>query len=230
MNRKLTAKIVRWAVVLALPFLITASTLRLIMSWNSPDYPSFEYGRIEPDRYGMSDEDRLAFARASLDYLLDAGSAEDAIYLLEELRFPDSDQSFYNDREIDHMLDVKKVTDAFQRLMWFLAIVVVLGLVFLFARPTTRSEGYKALFYGGAVTVVVVLAVIVLIGLSWNFVFVQFHEILFPPDSWTFANSDSLIRLFPEKFWFDFGFIWTVSILLVGLGVGGLGYFLLRRR
>jgi uncharacterized membrane protein len=78
--------------------------------------------------------------------------------------------------------------------------------------------------------VVVVIAVIVLIGVSWNFVFVQFHEILFPPDSWTFYNSDSLIRLFPEKFWFDFGLIWTVSILLAGLLVGAIGFVLLRKK
>jgi len=230
LNKEIISKIVRWIVVLAIPFLITLGTVRLIMSWNAPDYPGFEYNRIQPDRFGMRDDDRLAYARASLDYLLHPNSAEDAIYLLEDLRLPDSEQSFYNDREIGHMLDVKKVVDAFRTAMWVLAIIVALGLILLLARPETRVEGYKALFYGGSFTVVVVIAVIVLIGLSWNFVFVQFHEILFPPGSWTFSNSDSLIRLFPEKFWFDFGLIWTVSILLVGLLVGGLGYLLLRKK
>lgn len=230
MNKQLIARIVRWIVVIAIPFLITFGTVRLIMSWNAPDYPGFEYNRIEPDRFGMSDDDRLEFARASLDYLMRPESAEDAIHLLEELRLPNSDQSFYNDHEIGHMLDVKKVVDTFRTAMWVLAIIVVLGLIFLLARPETRVEGYKALFYGGSLTVVVVIAVLVLIGLSWNFVFVQFHEILFPPDSWTFYNSDSLIRLFPEKFWFDFGLIWTVSILLAGLLVGVLGFVLLRKK
>lgn len=224
------AKIVRWVIILALPFLITFGTLRLIMTWSAPDYPSFEYKRIAPDPYGLSDSDRLYYARASLDYLLHPESAEDAIHLLEELKLPDSEQPFYNDREIGHMLDVKKVTDVFRTAMWILAVVVFLGLLFLLLRPESRPEGYKALFYGGAFTAAVVILVIVLIGLSWNFVFVKFHEILFSSGSWTFANSDSLIRLFPEKFWFDVGVIWTVSILLVGLLVGGLGFVLMRLR
>ena len=41
--------------------------------------------------------------------------------------------------------------------------------------------------------------------------FTRFHELLFPPGSWTFAFSETLIRLFPEKFWFDVG-------VLVGAG------------
>jgi rsbT antagonist protein RsbS len=32
-----------------------------------------------------------------------------------------------------------------------------------------------------------------LVALAWNFVFVQFHEILFPPGTWTFNFSDYLI-------------------------------------
>ena len=70
---------------------------------------------------------------------------------------------------------------------------------------------------------------LVLILISWSLVFTQFHELLFPPDTWTFNYSDSLIRLFPEQFWFDFGLIWTGLIFLEGLIVTLIGYFLLRR-
>ena len=70
---------------------------------------------------------------------------------------------------------------------------------------------------------------LVLILLSWNLVFTQFHEILFPPDTWTFYYSDSLIRLFPEKFWFDFGLLWTGAIFLEGIILAVFGYFLVRR-
>lgn len=30
-----------------------------------------------------------------------------------------------------------------------------------------------------------------------------FHELLFEPDTWYFPTSDTLIRLYPEQFWFD---------------------------
>jgi uncharacterized membrane protein len=69
-----------------------------------------------------------------------------------------------------------------------------------------------------------------LIGVSWNFVFTQFHEILFPPDTWTFYYTDSLIRLFPEKFWFDFGLLWTGAVFIEGLVLTGVGFLLLRRK
>ena len=59
------ATIVRWLVVIAIPFVLTLLTLRLMISWNSPSYPDFEYGRIPADKYGMSPEDRLRLAEAS---------------------------------------------------------------------------------------------------------------------------------------------------------------------
>ena len=226
MNKNSAAVIVRWLIVVVMPFLVTFTTLRIIISWSSPDYPSFEYNRIAPDPYGFTLEERLGYARASLDYLRMAEPAEEALKVLEELRLPDGQGSFYNERELGHMLDVKKVIDAFKTATWIAGIIVGLGLIFLLVNRERRGDGYKALFYGGAFTTGVVFIVIILILLSWNFVFVQFHEILFPPNTWTFNYTDSLIRLFPEQFWFDFGVIWTVSILVVGLLIGTVGYFL----
>jgi integral membrane protein (TIGR01906 family) len=223
------AKIVRWVVVIAIPFLLTLGTLRLIILWDSPSYPAFEYGRIAPDRFGFTDEERLDLAVATLDYLRDSKPAEEAIVLLEELRMPGSDQPLYNEREIGHMLDVKELTDIFGRLIWLAAIVTVGGLLYLLLAAERRLEGYKAIMYGGLLTTGALLTVIILIGLSWNLVFTQFHEILFPPDTWTFSYTDSLLRLFPEKFWFDFGLLWTGAVFLEGLIVAGVGYLLLRR-
>ncbi|GMQ78561.1 MAG: TIGR01906 family membrane protein [Anaerolineae bacterium] len=229
MNKNSATVIVRWLVVLVMPFLVTFTTLRIIISWNSPDYPSFEYNRIAPDPYGFTLEERISYARASLDYLRMAEPAEEVINVLEELRLPDGQGSFYNDRELGHMIDVKKVLDSFKTATWISGIVVGLGLIFLLVDKERRSEGYKALFYGGAFTTGVVFVAIMLILLSWNFIFTQFHEILFPPNTWTFYYSDSLIRLFPEQFWFDFGVLWTVSIFVVGLLIGAAGYLLLKK-
>jgi integral membrane protein (TIGR01906 family) len=223
------AKIVRWLVVIAIPFLLTLGTLRLVILWDWPSYPSFEYGRITPDRYGFTDEERLELGEATLGYLRNSEPAEEAISLLEALRIPGSDQSLYNEREIGHMLDVKELTDVFGRLIWLAAIIVVGGLLYLLLAGERRLEGYKAIMYGGLLTTGALLAAIILIGLSWNLVFTQFHEILFPPDTWTFSYADSLLRLFPEKFWFDFGLLWTGAVFLEGLVVAGVGYLLLRR-
>ena len=229
MKSKTVSKIIRWAVVVGIPLLLTLITLRLLIGWSSPSYPEFEYGRIAQDRYGFANEDRLRFAEATLGYLRRSEPADEVIYLLEELRMPDSEAPLYNQSEIQPMLDVKKLADTFKILMWVSLLVVAGGLIFLLVRPDSRLEGYKALFHGGLLTVGILIIMLVLILISWSLVFTQFHELLFPPDTWTFNYSDSLIRLFPEQFWFDFGLIWTGLIFLEGLIVTLIGYFLLRR-
>jgi integral membrane protein (TIGR01906 family) len=222
------ATVVRWLVVIAIPFVLTLFTVRLMIGWNSPSYPRFEYSRIPPDRYGFTPEERLRLAEASQDYLRSRESAEDVVHLIADLRLPDTEEPLYNQREIGHLVDVKNVLDGFRTALWVLGIGVVAGLAVLLARPETRAEGYRAMMHGGILTMAILLVMILLLFVAWNVVFTQFHEILFDPGTWTFFYTDSLIRLFPEQFWFDFGLIWTVGIFLQGAILAAAGYFLLR--
>jgi integral membrane protein (TIGR01906 family) len=199
-----------------------------MITWNSPSYPEFEYPRIGPDPFGLTQEERLELAQANLDYLRRPEPAGEVIFLLEDLRLPGTDEPLYKQREIGHMLDVKNLVDTFKTLIWIVGIIGLGGLIILLVRPETRVEGFRALFHGGLLTTGILLLMLVLILLSWNLVFTQFHEILFPPDTWTFNYSDSLIRLFPERFWFDFGLIWTGAIFIEGIVLALIGYFLLR--
>jgi integral membrane protein (TIGR01906 family) len=221
-------RIVRWLVVVAIPLLLTLGTLRLIIIWDWPSYPSFEYGRIQPDRYGFTPDERLELAEATLDYLRAQAPADEAIVMLETLRLPGSEESLYNQREIGHMLDVKRLADVFAGLQWPLALIAVGSLLLLLIDTQRRRQGYRAILQGGMLTTGALLTVIILIGVAWNFVFVQFHEILFPADTWTFAYTDSLIRLFPERFWFDFGLLWTGAVFIEGLILAALGFWLIR--
>jgi integral membrane protein (TIGR01906 family) len=69
----------------------------------------------------------------------------------------------------------------------------------------------------------VALGLIVGVGITvspdlfWGF-FTLFHSLFFEGDSWLFAYSDTLIRLFPLRFWQD-AFLWAAVIALGG----GLG-------
>lgn len=229
MKNKLFITILHWLVIITIPFFLTVLTMRLLIAWDSPGYPAFEYRRIPSDAYGFSDRERLAFAEATLAYLRRPEPADEVIYILEDLRLPQTNQPLYNQEEIGHMLDVKTLADAFKRLMWVLAIVAVGGLIFLLIQPEARQVGYRTMMRGGVLTAGILVVVGMLIGVAWNFVFVQFHELLFPPGTWTFAYTDSLIRLFPEKFWFDFGVIWVGGILVQGIILTIAGYLLLRQ-
>lgn len=219
----------RWLVVIAMPFLLGLGGIRALISWNNPTYPEWEYARIPPDQFGFTPEERLELAHATLAYMQRSESADEVIYLLEELRLPGTDRSLYNESEISHMLDVKRVADGIQRIVWLAGAIVFAGLLFLFIKPETRLLGYKAIFHGGLLTTLVLVAIAAFIGLAWNTFFVQFHELLFPPGTWTFSYSDSLIRLFPEQFWFDAGIIMSVSPLFSGIITALVGYILMRR-
>lgn len=229
-TKRRSVTITRWFIIIATPILLTLWTVRLLISWNTPSYPAFEYGRINPDAFGFSDDERLEYAEATLEYLRQNEPAEEVIYLLDDLRLPGSGQPLYNEREIGHMLDVKSLVDLFRQLFQVVGIFALAGLIYLLARPETRTEAYKSIMYGGLLTAGILLFVSILILISWNFVFIQFHELLFPPDTWTFSMSDSLIRLFPEQFWFDFGIFWTLGILVQGLILALVGFLLQRRK
>jgi integral membrane protein (TIGR01906 family) len=222
------ATVVRWLIVISIPLVLTLFTLRLMISWNSPSYPSFEYSRIAPDQYGFTPEERLRLAEDSQDFLRHSEPAEEVVHLISDLRLPGTNEPLYNQREIGHLVDVKNVMDSFRTLLWILGIGVVAGLVLLLARPETRPDGFKAIMHGGILTMAILLAMILLLFVAWNVVFTQFHEILFTPGTWTFFYTDSLIRLFPEQFWFDFGLLWTVGIFLQGAILAAVGYFLMR--
>lgn len=240
MNERLIT-VVKWLVILTMPFFLGFSTIRLLVN-SAETYVRYEYGKenfpedlnryseAEQARLGLqpfSEAERRELALVAVDYLQRREPAEEVIYLLEEQRLP-GDGPLYNQDEISHMVDVKHVTDAIGRLNWIAAAIVIGGFLFLFVRPQTRMEAYRALMQGGIATTIVLLFIALFILFAWDIFFVQFHELLFPPGTWTFNYSDSLIRLFPEQFWIDFGILLSGSALFSGIAATILGYLLWR--
>ena len=103
MENKALSTIIRWLVILTMPFFLGLGAIRAIIAW---DYPAFEYKRILPDSYGFTPEQRLELARGTLDYLQRPEPADEVIYMLEDLRLPGTDSPLYNAGEISHMIDV----------------------------------------------------------------------------------------------------------------------------
>jgi integral membrane protein (TIGR01906 family) len=101
--------------------------------------------------------------------------------------------------------------------IWFL----VLGLG-LWARFGDWGPEYlRGIRRGGWLTVGLVIVLGVLAAISfWQF-FTVFHELFFTGDSWQFLYSDTLIRLFPMRFWQD-AFIFVGALDVLGGLVLGL--------
>lgn len=218
------AKTIKWVLVLCFPFLLGFSVVRTVIASN---YPAFEYPRIQSDLFGWSDEVRLELGTATLDYIQRPEPAEEVIHLIADLRLPeDPSQPLYNDREIGHMLDVKNLFDAIKRILRVLLVLVPAGLIALFFLD--RFQLYDTIYKGGWATIILLASIAIFILVGWSLFFTTFHELLFPPGTWTFFYTDSLIRLFPEKFWFDVGVIISMSSLLLGVIVMFIGRYLVR--
>ena len=142
-KKRRSVPIFRWFIIISLPFILTLWTVRLLISWNAPSYPEFEYPRISPDIYGFSAEERLEFAEATLEFLRQNDPAEEVIYMLENLTLPGSDSELYNSREIGHMLDVKHLVDLFNQVLR-VCTVQVIAVLLVGHLCSTHVEGRQA--------------------------------------------------------------------------------------
>ena len=75
-------------------------------------------------------------------------------------------------------------------------------------------------------TALLLVGILAFVALSFRVLFVAFHGVFFEDGTWMFLWSDTLIRLFPERFWRD---IFIYLGVLSG-GAGLLIWFLLRKK
>lgn len=210
----------RAVVTLTLPPVLILTSVRAIMT---EAFLQIEYHRpgFPVDRFGFSREDRLRYAPYAVRYLHNDAD----INYLGQLTFPDGTPLF-TARELRHMEDVKEVTrSAFQTLAALTALLIASAI--LLARPkASRIWLWRALGDGALLTMALIVGLIVLAIVAWQFFFDNFHALFFAGDSWVFSTSDTLIRLFPEQFWFDaalsVGLLSLAASLLILFGAGYL--------
>ncbi|MFN2144061.1 MAG: DUF1461 domain-containing protein, partial [Anaerolineales bacterium] len=114
--------------------------------------------------------------------------------------------ALYNQREVDHMVDVQVLTVAFIK-VWYGTIVLLAAILIWAWRGGWWADLMQMLSTTGWVILVILGTLVLLMLISFDLVFTNFHAIFFKGDSWLFYYSDTLIRLFPLRFWQDaFGF------------------------
>ena len=103
-----------------------------------------------------------------------------------------------------------------------IALAVVVAAAVALWRLRLKSVVTHALLRGGVLMLAIaaVLGVLMLVDFDWFFV--QYHEALFEGDSWRFRSSDTLLRLYPDAFWSDFGAVLAgLTVLQAVLLAGG---------
>jgi integral membrane protein (TIGR01906 family) len=213
-----------WLVALIIPLALIGAALRLLLL---PPWLQIEYRMpyFPADEYGFSTQDRLHWSTFALNYLVNNSD----ISYLGDLHLDDG-TALYNSRELSHMQDVKRVTRAVLQ-TWYAGLFILAVLAISAWRLDWLHAYVRALRRGAWLTIgiAILLGTLVAVGITmspdlfWLF-FTWFHGLFFQGDSWLFADSDTLIRLFPIRFWQDTFLAAALIVLAGGLGVAlGLG-------
>lgn len=200
---------------LLVPLALIGTALRILLS---PIFINVEYRMpyFPADEFGFTQQDRLQWAPFALEYLVNSAD----ISYLGDLKF-DNGTPLYNERELSHMADVKNVVrGALQA--WMISLVGLILIAVLAYRQKWMPGYVLGLRRGGMWMIGLATALGLIAGVGivlnpdvfWQF-FTLFHQVFFTGDSWLFYYSDTLIRLFPIRFWQD-AFLWAAILALGG--------------
>ncbi|MBE0409204.1 MAG: TIGR01906 family membrane protein [Anaerolineales bacterium] len=219
----LLARFFQVIIVLLIPVFLVLGSVRLLVT---DRYLAFEYGKTSfpVDPFGFDQSQRLENASTNFRYVRENQPVE--VLAGQQL----GEQPLYNARELNHMQDVQSV---YQIAMWVWRSALVLSLLAVLAlvwQAESRPVLFAAFRAGGLLAVGLISVVGALVALAWQAWFVAFHQVFFAPGTWTFNTSDTLIRLFPEKFWFDAALTITGLSLAGGLLLALVGWRFKRKR
>lgn len=110
----------------------------------------------------------------------------------------------FNEREIAHMYDVKMLIN--KTLGYFLLLNVSFGLIVAVLAIGNKLKMVRKIIILSSVAVIAVAALFGLVSSQFPEIFNVFHITFFQPGSYIFPESDMLIRLFPQQFFYDFAF------------------------
>jgi len=173
------------------------------------DFVRFEYDvvKLSPDRYGMSDQQRREWAEMAARFLRQG----DNMSGLAALTYSDGTTAF-SLREREHLQDTFMLSK-FVRIIAFSCGLIVFASVFF--GIAARSFGFlsRALSAGALIAGGMALCLALIVPFGFKLIFVAFHSIFFKGASWVFYDTDTLLRLFPLRFWRD-AFLAYFSLVL----------------
>ena len=197
------------AIALAVPAILMVNGLRLVMN---DEYVRevYEHGGVPDDRYGLSSDERTRLALVGLSSIEPSSAAG-----MEQLRTAKlrSGEPAFNNRELSHMEDVRTLVARAYRLQVILVVAIGILAVILGLLRSMRSLVPVALVRGAVLTVVLAIAIAIVVATSYGSFETPFHTVFFEGETWRFAETDTLRRLYPDRFWLD------TAIAIGGLAV-----------
>ena len=164
------------------------------------------------DATGISDSQLQNVARGMVGYLNGKVPSPQVEVDTRGIRRP-----VYNQKELIHMEDVRKIIEIFKMLeILSLIIFLVTGCYILLRAGMNRL--LRGLQAGAVVTVAFLGAVMLWALIDFNSIFYFFHILSFSNDLWLLdPATDYLIMMFPEGFFFDTAVLIVATIITAAL-------------
>lgn len=183
----------------------------------------WEYSKADfpKDRYGMEDDYRKYLAKLGLRAVLSDEGMEE----FKRARLPDGRPAF-TPREIKHMEDVKNFLGWFFPFVYLSVLLSLLSILYLRDR---KLVGWT-LLGSSLFSLILILGVAFFSITNYDLAFELFHNYVFDPYSWRFKYTDTLLRIYPMKFWYDGTLLVIGMSLLLSLVSLFSGILLIRYR
>ena len=215
--------------VIAVPlFLVTAS---VALAFNDPGIYNRGFQKYRISLSSGITEDDLRQVGGQIRHYINSKDEP----LLVNTQVYGEERELFNQREVQHMSDVK-------RLVWWVYAASLVSGIYLLAAASwgVIAKGREFLgvlarraMQGVALMAVVVVAVGFFALAGFDTLFLRFHQVAFTNDLWQLdPRTDYLLIIFPQGFWFDATMV-VVALTVaesVALAVASGGYLLWRRQ
>lgn len=178
------------------------------------DFFEKEYQKLNNAQViGISEQELMQTTKGLLAYI--KGERDD---LSIQANIKGQDRQVFNQKEIDHMVDVRLLyltSNQYRNFGILVLLCLLLGVRLLTHQKYLHywSGGFLA---GGGALIGVLIVLALIISRDFRWFWDNFHLIIFTNDLWMLnPETDILIQMVPEQFFLDL----VVSILLIFTGV-----------
>ena len=211
MGPKLLFQIIAAIAILAVPILLTTSSLRFAINAGALYEYNFDQYQIS-SRTGINRDELSRIGSNIRDYFND-----DTQYISINAEIYNEVRPLFTEREILHMEDVKSLIHG----VYMLQLISLVGLIGLGGFSFLMR--YKRSIYGISLTAASgsIITILIIAGLGvgslfgFEALFLKFHQLGFANDLWQLnPRIHNLIAIFPESFFRDA----TIFVALITLG------------
>jgi integral membrane protein (TIGR01906 family) len=187
------------AVTLAVPAILVVNGIRLVTNDRYVE-AVYDHGGVPDDRYGLPANERERLALVGLRSI--QPSTAEGVDLLREARLPNGELAF-NAREVTHMEDVRTSVARAYRFQLIATLAIGVLALLLGLLTSMRSLVPVALARGAVLTGALAVVVGIVAATSYSSFEEPFHWLFFEGETWRFEETDTLRRLYPDRFWLD---------------------------